>query len=109
MNKKWVFIALVIVILFALVFIISPGKIEESNQDQTQQTSQTTGTIETKDTCKRSSECFLASCKSKPTIIDCVNSTTQELYYRNCINYVDVKVTQDITTCACIEGICEKL
>ena len=59
--------------------------------------------------CKTNIECFIASCKSKPTMVNCINATAQDFYYVNCNSYVDVSVTRDSTKCACVQSTCKMI
>jgi len=107
-NKTWIFIAIIIALaaLFALAFVKPAENIAGTTQGQGQQTSPTEvgGDI-----CKRDLECFLVNCKSTPSIIDCVNSTHQDLYYKECGNdWKNVVLpTQNFTKCGCVQGICK--
>jgi len=58
-------------------------------------------------TCKRSSECFLVNCKSTSSIVECVNTTEQNFYYKKCKDWSDVNIVQNIARCSCVNGICK--
>ena len=109
-NKTWIFIAIIIALaaLFALAFIKPTENMGGTAQGQGQG-QQTTSTELIGDTCKRDLECFLANCKSTPSVVECVNSTHQETYSKQCKSYTDVNVVtpQDFTKCGCVQGVCK--
>ena len=102
-NKNWFLIVIAIVVLFAIVLLLPSENIVKSSQGQEQETP-----AETKagDICKRNPECFLINCKSMPSVIECVNTTHQDFYYKQCKGWWDVNPVQDFTRCACNQGIC---
>ena len=102
--QRWLFTAIVVIILFALLFSIPSGNNDLIGQEQTQEAI-TEITIEY--TCKRDSECFLVNCKSTPDIVECVNVIGQDTYYENCEAYWDVNVVRDYTKCSCVDGACK--
>lgn len=106
-NKNLIFIAAitVIVVLIMLVYLMSLGKIENLNQGQIQQSPTGTGGVYTY-TCKRDLECFSVNCKSTPSVVECVNVTKEEVYYKQCKAYWDVSTVRDSTKCACVQGFC---
>jgi len=107
-NKTWIFIAIIIVLaaLFALAFVKPTENIvgtEGQGQGQ-----QTPSTEVGGDICKRDSECQLANCKSTPNVIECINSTHQDLYYKQCKSLNDVRIAPyDFERCGCVQGICK--
>jgi len=110
-SKAWIFIAIVIIALVT-IFAFTSIKPTENTSGATQgggqeQGQQTPSTELTEDICKIDLECFLASCKSNPSVIDCVNSTHQEIYYKGCRSYTDVIIDQYTERCACIQGMCK--
>lgn len=62
--------------------------------------------------CITNVDCFLVNCKSKPSVVECVNATAMDLYYVNCNNSnsnVDVNPVQNFTSCACDQGTCRMI
>jgi len=106
-NKNW-FIALAVIILIAL-FVVSILVLEQGEQNETpfqEQNESATVEISSGDICKVDLQCFSVSCKSTPTIFECINVTNQETYYKHCKAYWDVNVVQDLSSCTCIQGKC---
>ena len=107
-------IVILVVIIIIAVLIIStmkptvPGTNGATDGGQEQPGQQPQPSVLTGDICKRDSECFLANCRSNPNVVECVNSTHQELYYKQCKGLNDVRIApQDFTRCGCISGICK--
>ena len=110
-NKKLIVaVALIAVVTIAILLQQQPAQ-------QTQQPYIPVGqeknyqTASTGSGCKTNQGCFQVSCKSNPTVVNCINSTAQEVYYVNCNGYTDVKVVtpQDFTKCACVQGTCRMI
>lgn len=117
-NKKvWIIVAIVIIALFALLALQFSGSTpntsggtpsgQGASQEQNQQT--TTSITGVGDACTKDSECFLASCKSTPNDIKCVNALHEELFYKECGNDWKnvIPATQDFTKCACTQSVCK--
>jgi len=102
-KSKWILISIAIVIvvlLFAFIFLGQVKNIEVLNTEQNQQT------LNEKDACRKNSECFLVNCKSTPNIVECVNATHEELYYKQCNGWNDVNPAQNFERCSCVQNIC---
>ena len=112
-NKSWIIVAAIVIIalvaIFASMYTYPKENVgaNQGGEQETGQSQQTPSTVSTGDICKRDLECFLANCKSNPNVLDCVNSTHQETYYKSCNGYTDVRVTQNFARCGCVGGICK--
>ena len=107
------FIAAVVVVLIALfgIGLLNPTPLtgtpnQNPSQNPTQGQTQQPSTTVTGDTCSKDAECFLANCKSTPSVVECVNSTHQDTYSEICNNYNDVHIARDTTRCYCNQRIC---
>jgi hypothetical protein len=106
-NKNWFVASAVItlIVLFAVAILVSNDQ-GGLNKTPTQVEKETSTIISSGDICISNLQCFSASCKSTPSVWECLNSTSQETYYKNCKSYTDVNVVQDFSRCMCIQERC---
>ena len=110
--EGWFLFALVILILFVLIFFSPSEKIMKTAPEEIQDLpgiQQTPTEIEIEYSCKKNFDCLLVNCKSTPSIVECVNVTKSETYYKQCKAHWDVNVAQDFTKCVCDQEICKAL
>lgn len=114
-NNSWIIIAAIVIIALVAIFasmymnptVNTGGTYQSGNQPQGQ-SQQVPSTGLTGDVCRRDSECQLANCKSTPNVIECVNSTHQDLYYKQCKGLTDVRIAPyDFVRCGCVQGMCK--
>lgn len=107
-NRNWFVASVVIILIFLFTAaILMSEERGGTNETPTQKENESTSTvISSADICANNVQCFSASCKSAPYTWECVNTTTQETYYKNCKAYWDVNIVQDFSRCTCIQGKC---
>lgn len=104
MHERLFFVIATLVVISAIILSVSPGNLVGLMQEEQTRTPEIGATY----SCKRNTECFLASCKDTPSVVECVNAVVQETYGTdNCGSYVNVNVVQDLTKCICVEGLCK--
>jgi hypothetical protein len=113
-NKIWILVAIVIIAL-AAILIAQQSPTPSANNGGAIPSGQNQGPQPTPiasagDVCRQNSECFIMSCRNTPTILNCINATHEELFYKDCgsINNV-VPATQNFNECACIQRTCTVL
>ncbi len=112
-NNSWIIIAAIVIIALVAIFssmYMNPtantgGTYQGGDQPQGQ--GQIPSTELTGDGCRRDLECQLVNCKSTPSIVECVNATHQDLYFKQCSEGRVNVATYDFSRCGCVQGICK--
>jgi hypothetical protein len=112
--ERWLFVALAVIVVFALAFSLPSGNngMENTDDDLTEGTGvqfpqETETQPVVQHTCKTNSACFLVNCKSMPDVVECVNVVGMETYYEKCDGAYDVEVNVDYSSCSCVDSVCQ--
>jgi len=113
-NNSWIIIVAIVIIALVAIFssmYMNPtantgGTYQGGGQPQGQG-QQIPSTELTGDGCRRDLECQLVNCKSTPSIVECVNATHQDLYFKQCSEGRVNVATYDFGRCGCVQGMCK--
>jgi len=105
--SKYVILAVAIVIaVIALIVNLSLILGTQTSVDGGTKPPVVSGLTQTSSYCEKNSECFVVGCKSG-TILECVNTSQMNNYYKNCESVWDLKVeVQNPSNCGCIQNKC---